>query len=133
MVLAGIVAAAATCGSFVPQILATWRNKCAGAVSLVTFSILAVGGVVVGYFQFFVGHQHWTTALPPVATSLEQLVVILMCVYYDRNKVNGKLEELPYEKEPLLPSVESQRTEEPESIRVHAIPIRFCEEVRQNG
>ncbi|KAM9966272.1 hypothetical protein ACTFIR_006477 [Dictyostelium discoideum] len=77
---------------WIPQIYTTWVTDEIGSLSLVSVCIQAPGSFLVVYFQIE-AKQDWSTWVPYLATGIQMIVLICICVYYlirDRKK-NKKL------------------------------------------
>ncbi|KAK5577719.1 hypothetical protein RB653_002664 [Dictyostelium firmibasis] len=79
---------------WIPQIYTTWVTDEIGSLSLVSVCIQAPGSFLVVFFQIE-SKQNWSTWVPYLATGIQMIVLIVICVYYlirDRKK-NKKLKE----------------------------------------
>ncbi|EGC28566.1 hypothetical protein DICPUDRAFT_90885 [Dictyostelium purpureum] len=77
---------------WIPQIYTTIIANEIGSLSLVSVCIQAPGAFLVMYFQID-SKQNWSTWVPYLATGIQMIVLIVICVYYlirDRKK-NKKL------------------------------------------
>eukprot|EP01111_Echinosteliopsis_oligospora_P017893 TRINITY_DN7937_c0_g1_i3.p1 TRINITY_DN7937_c0_g1~~TRINITY_DN7937_c0_g1_i3.p1 ORF type:complete len:343 (-),score=38.98 TRINITY_DN7937_c0_g1_i3:50-994(-) len=78
----GLIAVALLFVQYIPQIYTTQQLKCSGSLSIATLLLQAPGSLVVCYFQAIVSHGNWTTWLPYMVTAIQQLVLVLMILFY---------------------------------------------------
>ncbi|KAN0035491.1 hypothetical protein ACTA71_004763 [Dictyostelium dimigraforme] len=79
---------------WIPQIYTTWVTDEIGSLSLVSVCIQAPGSFLVVFFQIE-AKQNWSTWVPYLATGIQMIILICICVYYiirDKKK-NKKLKE----------------------------------------
>ncbi|GAM23059.1 hypothetical protein SAMD00019534_062340 [Acytostelium subglobosum LB1] len=84
----GIMASVLVFLQWLPQIYTTWISDKIGSLSLVSLCIQIPGAILICYNQLSLG-QSWTTWFPYLATAVQEIVLLGICVYYlirDRKK-----------------------------------------------
>lgn len=78
----GIISTVATIIMWLPQIILTYRKRDPGSLSLLMLLLQFPGGVAAVYFQAIMEQESFTTWSPYLASALEQLILIILIVYY---------------------------------------------------
>lgn len=77
--------ASAVCAVFQygPQLATTLRANSAGSLSIIFYGLQVVGGYIVCAEQVFAADDPWPVWLPFLVSTTMQLVVALLCVYFE--------------------------------------------------
>ena len=73
------------CGviQYVPQLITTVRNRTSGSLSVTFYLLQVVGGFAMLAEQMRAAHDSWPEWLPFLASTLMQLFVACICIWYD--------------------------------------------------
>jgi len=80
----GLVAAALTTGSFVPQVVRLWRTRDAEGISLVTFAVFSVG--VVLWLIYGVMVHSWPVILSNAVTIVLTIAIVVLTMRFRRQR-----------------------------------------------
>jgi MtN3 and saliva related transmembrane protein len=78
----GLVAAALTTGSFVPQVVRLWRTRDAEGISLVTFAVFSAG--VVLWLIYGVMLHSWPVILSNAVTIVLTIAIVVLTMRFRR-------------------------------------------------
>jgi hypothetical protein len=84
----GILAAVLWIWQYLPQIWTTCKLKSPGNLSIVNLAIQAPGSMINAIFMFVGQGDDWTTAVSSFLLSIEQFVLLIICIYF--NIKNGQ-------------------------------------------
>lgn len=79
----GTIAALLVTAQYVPQIVTTFRVKGSGSLSVLMLAIQAPGGLANSLFMTFGQKEHWTTWVSFLIASIEQFVLLAVCLFFD--------------------------------------------------
>ena len=80
----GLVAAALTTGSFVPQVVRLWRTRDAEGISLVTFAVFSAG--VVLWLIYGVMLHSWPVILSNAVTIVLTIAIVVLTMRFRRQR-----------------------------------------------
>eukprot|EP00026_Physarum_polycephalum_P012922 Phypoly_transcript_13273.p1 GENE.Phypoly_transcript_13273~~Phypoly_transcript_13273.p1 ORF type:complete len:314 (+),score=25.43 Phypoly_transcript_13273:42-944(+) len=102
----GLLSTIVTFIQWSPQIYATFKRKSVGSFSILMLCIQCPGSALIVYFLIFASHEQVTTWLSYVSSLVQQIVLLILLVYYHYKnkpaKVNMSIN--THEKESLLNS-----------------------------
>jgi uncharacterized protein with PQ loop repeat len=88
----GVMSALCSCFVWIPQIIKLIKKKKQGSLSLLMFLIQAPGNLVIIFFQAVMFHQNWSTWFAYVITFVEQLIVVILLLYFKwKNRNNPEV------------------------------------------
>jgi len=67
-----------------PQIYKTFVNKSVGSFSILMLLIQAPGSIIIVYFLIFISHEGVSTWLSFVSSTIQQIILLVLLIYYDR-------------------------------------------------
>lgn len=67
---------------YLPQFVTTCRLKSEGSLSIIMLAIQAPGGILSSMIMAFGQNEHWTTFSCMLVASSEQLLLLVLCLYY---------------------------------------------------
>ena len=73
---------------YLPQIYTTYKLKSSGALSVAMLCIQAPGGMLNAMFMMIGQNDDWTTWFPFFVASLDQFVLLGMCIYFNKGKAS---------------------------------------------
>ena len=79
---------------YIPQILHTYSIKTSGNLSLITLSIQMPGAFLVFVYQSFFTKSSVINGIPYLISGIQQLVLFVLCIYYDYFYYGIKYDEL---------------------------------------
>ena len=79
---------------YVPQILHTYSLKTSGSFSLLMLSIQMPGAFLVFAYQSFFTNSSVINGIPYLISGIQQLILLILCIYYDYYYYGLKREEL---------------------------------------
>jgi len=71
---------------YLPQMITTIKFQDPGSLSLLTIIIQAPGGIFNTCFMIFGNHDHWTTWISFLAATVQQLILLVIVLYYTCKK-----------------------------------------------
>jgi len=92
--------ASAVCNSIVylPQIYDLYKLKDSGSLSFIMFAMQTPGNIIIIFFQAFLFKQYVSTWITYVITLIEQLIILIMIIYYHfKNKNRSDFYEIEIE------------------------------------
>jgi uncharacterized protein with PQ loop repeat len=78
----GIIAAVLWVWQYIPQIVTTCRLRSPGNLSLILLAIQAPGSMINAIFMFVGQGNDWTTAISSFLLSLEQFLLLGICIFF---------------------------------------------------
>jgi len=90
---------------YIPQFYKTFQLKDHGSLSLTMLSIQAPGGLTNAMIMMIGQGEHWTTFLPILLSSIQQFILLGMCLYYKYSKKAESSTLLPAELVPYTPEL----------------------------
>lgn len=82
----GTIATIIGFAQYIPQMVTTIRLKDPGSLSLILLLIQAPGGTANALFMAIAQHDDWTTWISILSASIQQFILIIICVYYKAKK-----------------------------------------------
>jgi len=100
----GIGSTVVTFVQWAPQIYQTYKAKTVGSFSILMLMIQAPGSFIIIYFLIVVSHESVSTWLSYASAALQQVVLIVLLLYYDRKVKRAEKDKytIQDEKSPLV-------------------------------
>ena len=77
------IAGVLTCFLYIPQIRHTYSIKTSGNFSVLMLSIQMPGAFAIFVYQSFMSNTSVTAGLPYLISGIQQLFLLILCIYYD--------------------------------------------------
>ncbi|GAM26046.1 hypothetical protein SAMD00019534_092210 [Acytostelium subglobosum LB1] len=111
----GILASVLVFFQWIPQIYTTWIADEIGSLSLSTLLIQIPGAILICFNQLSL-HQSWTTWFPYLATAVQEIILVGICLYYiirDYRKKKQGLLPVPQSEEEADAQQQQQQQQQP--------------------